>query len=245
MLFELFGILIIFALISFVGVFTLSLNQKRLEFWLGGMVAFAVGALLGDVFIHLLPELGTAGLSIEISLTVLVGMVVFFILEKYVHWHHCHHTNHSHEYQSFSYMILIGNALHNFTDGVILAGAFLASPIIGFSTAIAIFMHEIPQEIGDFGVLLKGGFSKSKALFYNFIVSLTAFIGAILTLLFTNTVNGATPFFVAFAVGGFLYIAGTDLLPQLQKDSSTKQVFMQLFFILFGIGIMAALLFVK
>lgn len=242
MYFELFGALSVFAIFSFVGALTLGLSKKKLEFWINGMVAFAVGAMLGDVFIHLLPELGKKGFSLEISITILLGMVVFFILEKYVHWHHHHHTNHEHEYESFSYMILIGNALHNVTDGVILAGAFLASPVIGFSTAIAIFMHEIPQEIGDFGVLLKGGFSKKKALIYNFIISLTAFAGAILTILFSSFIQGTIPFFVAFAAGGFLYIAGTDLLPQLHESHSKKEAFVQIFFIILGIVIMAGLL---
>jgi zinc and cadmium transporter len=217
-------------------------SLKKLEFWIGAMVAFAVGAMLGDVFIHLLPELGKNGFSIWISITILIGMVVFFILEKYVHWHHHHDTHHEHEYEAFSYMILIGNALHNVTDGVILAGAFLASPVIGFSTAIAIFMHEIPQEMGDFAVLLKGGFSKKNALIYNFLISLTAFVGAILTILFNSFVQGATPYFVAFAAGGFLYIAGTDLLPQLHESDSKKDAFVQIFFIILGVVVMASLL---
>ena len=247
MYFELFLSLTAISLISLIGVFTLKIKENTLENFLELMVAFAVGALLGDVFIHLLPELSEKGFSLEISLAILSGVVVFFILEKVVHWHHCHHVHHKKEYITFTYMSLAGDLLHNAIDGIILAGAFVASPVIGFSTAIAILLHEIPQEIADFGVLLKGGFSKKKALAFNFITALSAFIGAIIALILGNTIEGVTPLLLAFAAGSFLYIAGTDLLPQLhdQKSFSTKKALMQLVFLVLGMAIMASLLLIE
>ncbi|MFA6064956.1 MAG: ZIP family metal transporter [archaeon] len=246
MYFELFASLTAISLVSLIGVFTLKIKEQKLENFLELMVAFAVGALLGDVFIHLLPELSEKGFSLDISLAILSGVVVFFILEKVVHWHHCHHAHHGKKYHTFTYMSLAGDLLHNAIDGIILAGAFLASPVIGFSTAIAIVLHEIPQEIADFGVLLKGGFSKKKALAFNFITALSAFVGAIFALILGSSINGITPLLIAFAAGSFLYIAGTDLLPQLhdQESFTTRKALMQVIFLLAGMLVMAALLLV-
>jgi zinc and cadmium transporter len=242
MLFELFAALTLISLVSLIGVIFLGVKTKILEKYLESMVAFAVGALLGDAFIHLLPELSESGFSFGISLTILLGMVVFFILEKVIHWHHCHHADHTKVCETFGYMSLAGDVLHNFMDGLILAGAFLASPVIGFSTAIAIFLHELPQEIGDFGVLLKSGFSQKKALLFNFLISLTAFLGALVALFFSGIIVGANEYFVAFATGSFLYIAAADLVPQLNKHFSKKQAILQVFFIVLGIVVMASLL---
>jgi len=242
MLIELFLSILVISLVSLIGVFTLGINIKKLEGWLELMVAFAVGALLGDVFIHLLPELAEQEFSIEISLTILAGMLVFFILEKVVKWHHCHDLEHKEVCHTFTYMSLFGDALHNAIDGVIMAGAFLSGNVLGYSTAIAVFLHEVPQEIGDFGILLKGGFTKKRALIFNFLTSLTAFAGAIFTIVFSTVVAGITPFFVAFAAGSFIYIAGTDLFPELHKEHTAKKGFKQIIFIILGIVVMMFLL---
>lgn len=243
MFFELLIALIVISAVSLAGALVLSLKRKNLDNFLELMVAFAVGALLGDVFIHLLPQLSESGFSVWISLTVLLGIVVFFILEKLVHWHHCHRFAHSaeHKHHSFGHIALAGDALHNFIDGLILAGAFVASPALGVATAIAIILHEVPQEIADFGVLLKSGFSRKKALFYNFLISLTAFVGAGVGLLISSF-EVFIPFLIAFTAGGFLYLAGTDLLPELHKKFSTKQSVLQLAWIIIGIAVMALLL---
>jgi zinc and cadmium transporter len=143
---------------------------------------------------------------------------------------------------SFTYMNLIGDAVHNFLDGVILAGAFLLGAHLGIVTAVAVFLHEVPQEIGDFGVLLKGGFSRKKALAANFLVALTAFLGAGAALAFDAVVGGMEPYLIAVAIGGFIYIAGTDLLPVLGKCVPPKQSMVQLFFILLGVGAMFLIL---
>ena len=142
-------------------------------------------------------------------------------------------------------MSLFGDMMHNFIDGVILAGAFMAGPLIGFSTTIAVALHEIPQELGDYAVLIKGGFTKKRALIYNFFSSLTSFVGALLTLIFGTMIEGLTPLLMAFAAGSFLYIAGTDLFPELHKEFDLKQAIIQLIFILLGIGVMSLLLLIE
>ena len=243
MLFELFLSLVLISLVSLIGVFTLSINHKKLERFLELIVAFAVGALLGDVFIHLLPELGENGFSLPISLTILMGILCFFVLEKIIHWHHCHRVNHTPVCApSFGYVSLAGDALHNFIDGVILVGAFIVSPTLGIATAIAVLLHEVPQEIADFGILLKSGFSQKKALVYNFLVSLTAFLGAGIALTLTNIIELGTSYLIAFTVGGFLYLVGTDLLPELHKKFSKKATLLQFVFVIIGILLMLSLL---
>ncbi len=239
---ELFGSLFLISMVSIIGIITIKVKPITFEHWVEALVAFAIGALIGDVFIHLLPEISKEGITPAISFSILAGIVAFFLLEKVVHWQHCHHLSHGKTCHRFTYMSLMGDAVHNFIDGVILAGAFMASPVIGFSTTIAVVLHEIPQEMGDYAVLIKGGFSKPKALAYNFLISLTSFLGAILTIFFSTMIAGITPLLMAFAAGSFLYIAGTDLFPELHREFSVKKAIIQFFFILLGIGIMSLLL---
>ena len=238
----LFLSLTVISLVSLVGVFTLSINTKKLEHYLNYLVALSVGGLLGGAFLHLLPELVEEGFDISISAAILAGIVAFFIVEKFICWHHCHHVEH--KALSFTYMNLIGDGLHNFLDGIILAAAFILSPATGIAATIAVFLHEVPQEIGDFGVLMKGGFSRKKALATNFLIALTAFIGALVAIYMYTTIEGILPYFVAVAMGGFIYIAGTDLIPQLNsgKCHSMNESFKQLFFIMLGIIAMALIL---
>jgi zinc and cadmium transporter len=240
MIIELLITLVILSLISLLGAITLGINKNKLEKYLHLLVALSVGALFGGAFLHLIPELAEENLLGEVSIFILIGILLFFVLEKFVFWHHCHKTEHKH--LSFSYMNLIGDAFHNFLDGVLLAGAFFISFPIGFATAIAIVLHEIPQEIGDFGVLLKGGFSRKKALKFNLLVSLTAFLGAGATILFESLIGGIIPYLIAITAGGFIYIAGTDLIPELHKNPKMKESILQLIFILIGIMIMFSLL---
>jgi len=239
MLIELFVSILVISLVSFIGIITLSISKKKLDNSLDFLVSLSVGALLGGAFLHLLPELLEEGILKELFIFVLGGILLFFVLEKFVFWHHCHHVEHDH--LSFTYMNLVGDALHNLLDGILLAGAFLIDINAGFATTIAVLLHEVPQEIGDFGVLLKGGFSKKKALMANFLTALTAFIGAGLALLFNALIIGVIPILVAIAAGGFIYIAGTDLIPELHKNPKIKDSILQLFFILIGIGLMFAL----
>ena len=186
---ELFLALALISLISLLGILTINISEKTLKKWIEALVAFAIGALIGDVFIHLLPEISQNGITPEISFSILGGIIIFFILEKVIQWKHCHHLDHKDTCHRFTYMSLFGDMMHNFIDGVILAGAFMAGPLIGFSTTIAVALHEIPQELGDYAVLIKGGFTKKRALIYNFFSSLTSFVGALLTLIFGTMIE--------------------------------------------------------
>ncbi|MBU0466844.1 MAG: ZIP family metal transporter [Nanoarchaeota archaeon] len=236
---------IIISLISLIGIITLSIKISKLRKFLIYLISFAAGTLFGDAFIHLLPEtVESYGFGLNISLYILLGIVLFFILEKVIHWHHCHgevlEKNHIHP---FAYMNLVGDAFHNFLDGIIIAASYMISLPAGIATTLAVALHEIPQEIGDFGVLIHGGFSKAKALAVNFLSALFAILGAVLTLWIGNSIEGIELILVPIAIGGFLYIAGSDLIPQLHKYSEklSKSILQIIAFIL-GIAVMAALL---
>jgi len=223
------------SLLSFVGV--LFLFKKKIDNLLFILVSFSVGALLGGAFLHLLPESLGSGLKFEhIFLYTIAGIITFFVLEKFLYWRHCHqgkcpaHT--------FTYMSLFGDGLHNFIDGTIIAASFLTSTPLGIASTIAIALHEIPQEIGDFSILLYGGFSKKKALLFNFLSALTAVLGALFVYFFSFIVNGLTAFLLPFAAGGFIYIAACDLIPELHKEKRVHYSLIQLLFLLIGIALM-------
>lgn len=241
------GSVLIVSLVSLVGLFTL-FRERFMRKYLLLFVSFSAGALFGDAFIHLLPEAFKApGASLwTVSLPILGGIVFFLVLEKIIHWHHCHgREEECHHEKTLGWMNLVGDAVHNFVDGMVIAGSFLVSVPLGIATTIAVFFHELPQEISDFGVLLHAGFSKQRALLFNFVSALFAFGGAILVLALNGSIPGLEGILVAFTAGGFIYIAGTDLIPELRKETSLQQNLLQLFFILLGITIMAGLLLVE
>ncbi len=243
-LYTLLSVLVV-SIVSFVGVVTLSLNARKLKTILIYLISFSAGALLGDAFIHLLPEVvETSGFSVQISLLILAGILVFFILEKVIHWQHCHMPIDEGEHvHPFAYTNLIGDGMHNFIDGLIIGASYLVSIPTGLATTLAVVLHEIPQEIGDFGVLIHGGFSKGKALFLNFLSGVTAIFGAIIALVLANSVEGITSILVPLAAGGFIYIASADLIPELHKHSDKfGRSFLQLLAFILGIGVMLALL---
>jgi zinc and cadmium transporter len=231
---------IIVSLISFVGVLFLALKDKVLSKILLWLVALAIGALLGGAFLHLLPE-SAAQLKIEhVGILFLVGLMLFFVLEKFIHWRHCHEKNC--KVHAFSHLILVGDGLHNFIDGLVIAAAYLVNLSLGITTTLAIILHEIPQEIGDFGVLIHGGFKKKKALFYNFLSALTAVVGAIVGYFLGTGINMS--FLLPIAAGGFVYIAATDLIPELHKKSKPHESITQFIFIIIGIALMWLLKFI-
>lgn len=239
---------LIVSLISFIGVLTLSLNHKKLKKILLYLISFSAGALLGDVFIHLLPEIiEENNFTLTTSLSILGGIVIFFGLEKVIHWQHCHRSiTEEHHVHAFAYTNLIGDALHNFLDGIIIAISFLASIPIGIATTIAVILHEIPQEIGDFSVLLHAGFSKGKALMLNFASALLAIFGAVITIVLSNKIEALQNFLIPITIGGFIYIAGSDLIPELHKESDKiSKSILQLIAFIIGILVMAALLFLE
>jgi len=204
---------------------------------LTALVGFASGSLIGGAFIHLLPEsLEETGQTMFYY--VIVGIVFFFIMEKFLYWRHCHEEKCP--VHTFAYLNLIGDGIHNFIDGTLIAASFILSYDLGVATTLAVIFHEIPQEIGDFGVLIYGGFTKRKALVYNFVSALTAIAGALITY-YLAYVQGIEQFLVPFAAGGFIYIATTDLMPELHKKSHAIESIIQLLAILAGIGLMSAL----
>lgn len=236
---------IIVSLVSFVGIFGLSLKVEKLKIILIYLISFAAGALFGDVFFHLLPEAAEEGFGLKVSYGILGGILVFFVLEKLIYWQHCHMPHEKGHVHSFAYMNLVGDGLHNFIDGVIVAVSYLVSIPVGIATTLAVILHEIPQEIGDFGVLLHGGFSKGKALFLNFVSALAAVFGAIVALLAAVAVENLVSFLIPVAIGGFLYIAGSDLIPELHKETRFSNNLLQVFVFVLGILVMALLLFLE
>jgi zinc and cadmium transporter len=236
---------LIVSLISFVGLIGLGFKAKSLRKILIYLISFSAGALLGDVFIHLLPEVvENGGFTLAVSGYILLGVVMFFFLEKVIHWQHCHsgvmEGGHVH---SFAYMNLVGDGFHNFLDGVIIAASYLISIPAGIATTIAVLLHEIPQEIGDFAVLLHGGFSKGKALALNFASALLAVLGALVVFFLEGSVDNLEIILVPVAAGGFVYIAGSDLIPELHRHSdSLARSLLQLLAFVVGILVMAGLL---
>ena len=212
------------SIISLVGILALSIKESLLKRILIIFVSFSAGALLGDAFIHLLPEIvEERGFELEISLYVLSGILMFFVLEKLIYWRHCHILTSDEHVHTFTYMNLIGDGIHNFIDGMIIAGSYMVNISLGAATTIAVILHEVPQEMGDFGILVYGGFSKSRALFFNFICALTAILGAVIGYILAGITENVSLFLIAFTAGGFIYIAAADLLPELHKQKDVKR----------------------
>jgi zinc and cadmium transporter len=231
------------SLISLVGVLTLLLNEESSKKALLYFVSFSAGGLFGDTFIHLIPEAaGQNGFGINVSAFILLGIIVSFIIEKLLQWRHCHIPTSEEHPHSFAYMNLFGDAVHNFIDGLIIGGSYLVNIPLGLATTIAVTLHEIPQEIGDFGVLLYGGFSKPRAVLFNFSTALTAVLGAIVALSLGSLVIDFTPFIVPFAAGNFIYIAGSDLIPELRSEEpKLMKSMLQLAAFIFGVLVLFSL----
>jgi zinc and cadmium transporter len=219
---------------------------------LPSLVSFAIGALLGAAFLGLLPHaLANPYVSDthDITFTVLIGLLVFFMLEKLVLWRHCHHAdceahgtehlhdpgpNHNHE-QVAGNLILIGDAMHNLVDGVLIAGAFLVDVHLGIVTALAVIAHEIPQEVGDFAILLQSGMERRRAFLFNAMSSLTSIVGGIAAYFFLSDAEQIVPYVLALAASSFIYIAVADLIPGLHKRVEVSQTIGQVVLIVTGV----------
>jgi len=237
---------VIVSLISLIGVFTFGIKTENLKRTLLYLVSFSAGALFGDAFIHLIPEaVEETGFGLNVSLYVLFGIVSFFITEKFLYWRHCHIPTSEEHPHTFAYMNLFGDAIHNFIDGLIIGGSYIVSLPLGIATTLTVVFHEIPQEIGDFGVLIYGGFKKSKALIFNFLSAVTAILGALVSLGLGFYIEGFTVFLIPFAAGGFIYIAGSDLIPELQKEEKTSKSALQLTAFILGILCLLSLIFLE
>jgi zinc and cadmium transporter len=263
MIFNILLAVTIISLISLVGVFALSMRKKLLKKILFILVAFAAGTLLGSAFFDLLPgaleeTMHHEGLHhdeheelfeihedeeesynfLPLFLAVISGILCFFIIERFIFWHHCHHNFDNlakNKPCTFTHMNLIGDGFHNLLDGVIIAGAFLHDTSVGIAVTIAVALHEIPQEIGDFAILLQGGLSRAKALFFNFLSSLTAIFGAIIASFYLSAFETVIPWMLAFTAGGFIYIAVADLFPEMKKEQSVFKGLLQLAFLILGV----------
>lgn len=234
----------IISLVSLIGALMLYLKQDHLQKIIIFLVAFAVGAILGDAFLHIIPESfeeNTGGHLL--GLLILGGIVLFFMLEKILRWRHCHHLpddcEHAHP---VAVMNLIGDGVHNFLDGALIAGSYLVSYQLGMATTIAVLLHEIPQEIGDYATLVHAGYSHLHALVSNFLIACTAFLGAVLVLWLNPDLEILRTYLLPLTAGGFVYIGASDLIPMLHKKNSTQDSLGQFAFILVGIGIMYALI---
>lgn len=220
--------------------------------WVSQLVSFAIGALLGAAFLEVLPHaiIASADAS-STSAMVLAGILAFFVLEKLVLWRHCHteacegHEPHAHvmldSKESFDsgrsgLLILIGDTFHNFVDGVLIAAAFMESIQLGIITALAIIAHEIPQEVGDFVILLHSGYSRAKALAYNLISSLATLVGGLLSYFALSSAQSAVPVFLALGAASMIYVAVADLIPGLHKRTELKATLQQVLLISAGVA---------
>jgi zinc and cadmium transporter len=231
---------LLIALIAFVGALALFLKDELLNRLLLFLVAFSAGALIGGAFLHLLPEAISETEPenlLNLFLYLILGFCTFFVLEHFVRWHHHHATSHP-KIMPFSYLILLSDGIHNFIDGLIIAGSFAVSFSAGLATALAVALHEIPQEIGDFGVLIYGGFKKKKALFLNFLSAISIIFGGLTGFFLSERIGENIIFLLPFAAGNFIYIAASDLIPEIKHKETFKKSFVHFFTFLLGIGIM-------
>lgn len=227
------------SLTAWVGVFTLFLRDELLDRILLGLVALAAGSLIGGAFFHLLPRAvaeATGEDTFPLFLSLVGGFCTFYVLEQFLHWHHHHETTHDRE--AVSYLVLVSDTLHNFIDGLVIAGAFLLGVPVGIVTTLAIALHEIPQEIGDFGVLLYGGFDRRQALVLNYLTQATVVLGGITGVYLGDAVTGLPTFLLPFAAGNFVYIASSDLIPEIKREEDSRRSVLYFLVFLVGIGLM-------
>jgi len=237
---------IVVSLVSLIGALTLYFREEKLKKILIFFVSFSAGALLGGAFLHLLPEvIESGGYSLKVSASLLAGFFIFFVLEKYIHWRHCHEpTSNSHPHH-LGTMNLVGDGLHNFLDGLIIAASYITSPALGLAATLAIIFHEIPQEIADFGVLLHAGYTKKKAVFYNLLSAAVALIGVVIGLVLGGRIAGFNLFILPIAAAGFIYIAAADLMPELHKETKMAKSLWQLVTFVIGVALMHLLTFLE
>ena len=230
------------SLLSLVGLAFISVGEEKLKRIIFVMVSLAVGGLFGDAFIHLLPEsFERIGSKLQASLFVLAGIFVFFVLEKFLLWRHQHVLESDHPIHPVGYMNLLADGAHNFIDGVIIGASYDVSLHVGIATTLAVVFHEIPHELGNFFVLLYAGFTKRKALFFNFVSALFAILGTFMSLSVGSRVAEFSSVMLPLAAGGFIYIAGSDLVPELNKESTLGKSLVQMLAIGVGVGLMFVL----
>jgi len=225
------------------GIYALSLKEKTLHRILLVLVAFSAGSILGAAYFDLLPEAIELVEESVVFIYITIGFISFFFLERFIYWYH----GHGHEAdisaeitdraatKGFAYLNLIGDGIHNFVDGMVIAASFLIGFSVGLATTVAVIFHELPQEMGDYGILVYGGFKRGRALLLNFVVALMVILGGISAVFFIETVEALSGLLIAFAAGGFIYLAASELIPELHREKSFKKSALQ--FVIFILGI--------
>lgn len=233
------------SVLSLTGILLLSFREVLFRKCIPLFISIAVGALLGDAFIHLIPEALVNEHTTSMSLLIIAGILLFFVLEKFLHWHHHGEDTEAAHIHPVGRLVLVSDIIHNFLDGVIIAASFMVSVPVGLATTLAVVLHEIPQEVGDFAVLLHAGYTKRRAILLNFLTALSAFFGAALFLAIGEYAEPLTAYFIPLTAGGFIYIAVADLIPELQKTKQLKNSLYQLAAVIIGVAAMAALTFLE
>lgn len=223
--------------ISLIGALALVISDKALKKIIIFLVAFAAGALIGGAFLDIIPEaMEYIKDPTQLFLYVILGYLLFFILEKYLHWRHCHDSECT--VHAFTYLNITGDAVHNFCDGLIIGATFLVDIKVGIVATAAIVLHEIPHELGNFMILVYGGFSKMKALLFNFFSALFAIVGTIIGYYFAAKITGFSTALLPMAAGGFIYVASCDLIPELHKEEGGRRSALIMAIFTFGIFFM-------
>jgi zinc and cadmium transporter len=236
--FQTLASVIFVSLLSLLAIIVLWLKPETLKKVLQPLISLAVGGLLGDAFLHLIPEsFEKSKNTTSVSLLVLAGLFLFLVLEKSMHYYH-HHEHTTKEVHPYGYLSLLASGLHNFIDGLLIGASYLAGTSIGLATTLAVVLHEIPHELGDFSVLVNAGFKPIKALLYNFLSALLAIAGAVFALTISSNPQTLTQLGLPITAGGFIYIAGSDLIPELHKESKRSAILLQLFAMALGVGLM-------
>jgi zinc and cadmium transporter len=240
-LFWIIGTTFFISLIAWVGALALFLKEELLNKILLVLVALSAGGLIGGAFLHLLPEaISEAGAASSATLNLfsylLIGFCIFFVLEQFIKW--CHEHYGIHQKKPVSYLVLISDLVHNFIDGMVMAGSFMVGFPVGIVTTLAIALHEIPQEIGDFGVLVYGGFEKKRALIWNYASAITVIFGGIAGYYLSAMIEGAAVLLLPFAAGNFIYIAASDLIPEIKHGEDIRRNLVHFFTFIIGILLM-------
>ena len=237
------------SLFSLVGIFALSLKEEKLHSILFILIAFSAGSILGAAYFDLLPEAVELVEESVVFIYITLGFVAFFFLERFLYWYH----GHGHEADiaddcgerastgEFAYLNLIGDGIHNFVDGMIIAASFLVGFPVGLAATVAVIFHEFPQEMGDYGILVYAGFKRRSALLLNFFVALAVVFGGIFAVIFIGMVEALSGWLIAFSAGGFIYLAASELIPELHREKSLKRSFVQFIIFLLGIALIWSL----
>ncbi|MDD2483226.1 MAG: ZIP family metal transporter [Candidatus Shapirobacteria bacterium] len=209
------------------------------------LVSFAIGALFGDTFIHLLPQSFASLNSLTVSFLIIAGLLLFFVLEKILRWHHCHEINCS-ENKHLIVLNTFGDTIHNLIDGMLIAASFVVNFKLGMVTSIAVLLHEIPQEIGDFAILIHSGLSVKKTILYNLFSATSAFLGVFLVFFLGSKISSLSLYLLPITAGAFIYLAASDLIPELHRhDQPLSHSLLQLLFIILGVVLMSLLVFIE